>query len=292
MGVPESAASDNGIFLLTGERMKSTIRLIAMDMDGTLLNPEQQLSPGNRQALLDANAAGIQLAICSGRMPGDSALFALDNGLEHCAILGLNGGCCQLSPKEPPYANHVLPAETVLAVCRRLEKLGMTFGCFLQNTVVIFQGRQTLRQQDWGAHWDRPGGPRMLYGGDIALLAAQGVNKIVCVEDDGRLLSQQRSLLEAEGRLQVTSSWVNNLELMPLGVDKGLAVRELAQKLSLDASQVMAVGDFDNDLPMLRYAGFAVAMGNGSERVRAQADAVTRSNALDGVAAAIQRWVL
>lgn len=272
--------------------MKPAIRLIAMDMDGTLLNPAQQLSPGNRQALLDAHAAGIKLAICSGRMPGDSALFALENGLEDCAILGLNGGCCQLSPTAAPYANHVLPAKTVMAVCQRLQALGMTFGCFLQNTVVIFQGRQELRKQDWGGHWDQHGAPKMLYGGDIAVLAAQGVNKIVCVEDDALLLSAQRRLLEEEAQLQVTSSWINNLELMPLGVDKGLAVRELAQALSLDAAQVMAVGDYDNDLPMLRYAGFAVAMGNGSQQVKAHADAVTLTNAEDGVAAAIRRWAL
>ena len=56
--------------------MKPTIRLIAMDMDGTLLNPAQQLSPGNWQALLEAQAAGIRLAICSGRMPADAAAFA------------------------------------------------------------------------------------------------------------------------------------------------------------------------------------------------------------------------
>ena len=272
--------------------MKPTIRLIAMDMDGTLLNPAQQLSEGNRQALLEAQQAGIQLAICSGRMPGDSALFALENGLEHMAILGLNGGCCQRSPKAAPYVNHLLSVETALACCERFTQQGITFGLFLQNHVVVFQGAAEMRRCDWGSHWDEPGAPEMSFGGDLSALAAQGINKIVCVEDDPRTLAALRKELEGLAGLQVTSSWINNLELMPAGVDKGLAVKELAQKLGLEASQVMVIGDYHNDLSMFRYAGFPVAMGNAPLEVKAAARAITISNAEDGVACAIRRWVL
>ncbi|MBE5794208.1 MAG: HAD family phosphatase [Clostridiales bacterium] len=272
--------------------MKPTIRLIAMDMDGTLLNPAQQLSRENRLALLDAHRAGIRLAICSGRMPGDSALFALENRLEQIAILGLNGGCCQLSPVAAPYANHVLPAPLALACCRLCAEKGMTFGLFLRNQVVIFQGKAELRRCDWGGHWDTSGAPVMTYGGNMEQLAAQGINKIVCVEEDPAALSAVRKEMKKLDGLQVTSSWVNNLELMPAGVDKGLAVRELAQHLGLDLSQVMVIGDYDNDLSMFRCAGFAVAMGNASEAVKAAAHAVTLTNAEDGVAYAIRKWAL
>lgn len=272
--------------------MKPTTRLIAMDMDGTLLNPAQRLSEGNRLALLDAHRAGIQLAICSGRMPGDSALFALENGLEHIAILGLNGGCCQRSPLEAPYVNHVLPGKSALACCRLFSSRNTTFGLFLQNRVAIFQGAAQMRRCDWGSHWDEPGAPEMCFGGDLTQLAARGINKIVCVEDDPRLLALLRKELEGLEGLQVTSSWVNNLELMPAGVDKGLAVKELAQELGLLPSQVMVIGDYDNDLSMFACAGFAVAMGNAPNHVKAAADAVTLSNARDGVAYAIRRWAL
>lgn len=272
--------------------MNPTIRLIAMDMDGTLLNPAQQLSEENRLALVEAHQAGIQLAICSGRMPGDSALFALENGLEHIAILGLNGGCCQRSPAAVPYVNHVLPAGVALDCCWRFAERNITFGLFLQNHVAIFQGAAEMSRCDWGSHWDAPGAPEMSFGGDLTELAAQGINKIVCVEDDPRLLTLLRKEMEGQEGLQVTSSWVNNLELMPAGVDKGLAVKELAQELGLEPSQVMVIGDYDNDLSMFTYAGFAVAMGNAPDHVKASADAVTRSNAEDGVACAIRRWAL
>lgn len=272
--------------------VRPVIRLIAMDMDGTLLGPDQRISEANRLALLEAQRAGIRLAICSGRMPGDSALFALENDLSEIAVLGLNGGCCQSTPLSEPYADHVLPAQVVERICALFAGAGITCGLFLRNRVVIFQGRKELEKKDWGSHWDAPGAPEMLFGGDAARLAAQGVNKIVCVDDDAVLLSRYRMQLEREDALQVSSSWENNLELMPKGIDKGLALRELAGELHIPRESVMALGDYDNDLSMFTYAGFAVAMGNAPEHVKAEADAVTLSNGEDGVAHAIRTWAL
>lgn len=272
--------------------MKPTIRLIAMDMDGTLLNPAQQLSENNRLALLEAQKAGIQLAVCSGRMPGDSAMFALENALEHIAILGLNGGCCQRSPLAEPYVNHTLPPEIVRTCGALFANFNVTYGLFLKNHVVIFQGTKELRRCDWGGHWDTPDSPVMTFGGDLETLSVQGVNKIVCVEDGEELLASIRKRLERLEALQVTSSWVNNLELMPQGVDKGLAVREAAREWGIDLSQVMVIGDYDNDLSMFRCAGLAVAMDNAPAHVKAEADVITLSNAEDGVAYAIRKWAL
>lgn len=272
--------------------MNNNIRLIAMDMDGTLLNPAQQLSPGNRQALLEAQAAGIRLAICSGRMAADAAAFALENGLEDIAVLGLNGGLCRKTPLSSPYVNHVLPVETAREWAVYFCSNNATVGIFTGDCVHVFPGRSPAKDSDWGGHWEHPHGPQLIRGGDPEKIAHLGVNKIVCIEDDPHILSQYRLSMADDPALQVTSSWINNLELMPAGVDKGLAVRELAQELGIDPSQVMVLGDFDNDLSMFRCAGFAVAMGNAPERMKAAAHVVTRSNAEDGVAYAIRRWAL
>mgnify|MGYP000509024518 CR=1 FL=1 len=81
-----------------------------------------------------------------------------------------------------------------------------------------------------------------------------------------------------------------NLELMPAGVNKGMAVAALAQRLGIGPESVMALGDYDNDVSMLSYAGVSVAMANASERARAAARYRTLSNDEDGVAHAIQRY--
>ena len=270
----------------------NNIRLIAMDMDGTLLNPAQQLSTGNRQALLEAQAAGIRLAICSGRMPADAAAFALENGLRDIAVLGLNGGLCRKTPLSSPYVNHVLPVQTARDCTAYFRSNNATVGLFAGDCVHVFPGRSPAKDSDWGSHWEHPHGPALIRGGDPDAIVRQGVNKIVCIEDDPQILAQYRAVMAGDPALQITSSWINNLELMPAGVDKGLAVRELAQELAVAPSQVMVLGDFDNDLSMFAYAGFAVAMGNAPECIRAAAHAVTRSNAEDGVAYAIRRWAL
>lgn len=80
------------------------IRLIAMDMDGTLLNSRQELSAGNVAALRAAEEKGVKLAICSGRPAGDSGMFAVTHGFDQMAILSLNGGYCldRLSARPTP----------------------------------------------------------------------------------------------------------------------------------------------------------------------------------------------
>ena len=79
---------------------------------------------------------------------------------------------------------------------------------------------------------------------------------------------------------------------MPQGVSKGRAVKELAEKMGIGPDQVMTVGDFDNDLSMIEYAGYGIAMGNATPKVKAAAKYVTLTNDEDGVAAAIRKYVL
>ena len=77
------------------------VRLIAMDMDGTLLNPRQKISQENLIALQKAESQGVQLAVCSGRIANDISFFLSDAGLHHCAVLALNGACCLDHPHAP-----------------------------------------------------------------------------------------------------------------------------------------------------------------------------------------------
>lgn len=271
------------------------IRLIAMDMDGTLLNSQGQISPGNREAMQAARAEGIQLAICSGRTPGDIAAFAIENALRDCALLSLNGGHCQMAPDAPAFANHVFPDEAVQTMQRILRPRRVTYGVFSQNNVSVFENGDTINQNFWFTHLEGPYAPVLLWGdeGFEALLRTrQGVNKLMCAaptqEDMDELLIQ----LQAVEGLDLFMSWPLNLDIMPRGIGKGLAVRELAEHLGLKPHQVMTLGDYDNDLSMMEYAGWSVAMGNACEVIRQAARYSTRTNDEDGVAYAIRRYAL
>lgn len=270
------------------------IRLIAMDMDGTLLDADQRLSQENITALKDAANAGIHIAICSGRLAGDSGLFALDAGLTTCHIISLNGAYCLETPLGGAYATHFIDAQALQACLQILSEYEIAYACYSPQGAVVMESGGARKAKAWGAHKNRPGAPVYAYGREALDQAiSQGICKLVYKEERSPEL-----LLKIKGRLtsiqgvDVTSSWENNLELMPAGVNKGAAVKELAERLGIPAASVMVIGDYDNDLPMLEYAGVGVAMGNASQAVKDAARYVTLSNDEHGVAHAIRQWAL
>ena len=99
-------------------------------------------------------------------------------------------------------------------------------------------------------------------------------------------------MLSETAGADVTSSWYDNLEIIPGGVNKGSAVAELAASLGIPMDAVMAIGDQDNDIPMIAGAGIGVAVGNASPAVRAAADRVVGTNDRGGVAQAIEALAL
>ncbi len=269
------------------------IRLIAMDMDGTLLDSEQRLSQGNIAALHAAQQSGIRLAISSGRLPGDIAGFLADAGMEDCAILALNGGYCTRRMLDGAFANHTLSMQTLQETLRILKDAGILFACFAQNRLVIYEGAQPDEALFWATNNEGAYAPQYLYGDEgLRTVLPQGINKLVCTGPDKCCMAQVRARLAQVPQLEVTSSWPLNLELMPGGVCKGEAVRQLAEEMGISAAQVIAIGDYDNDLTMIAYAGHGVAMGNATQAVRSAARHTTRTNDEDGVAWAIYRYAL
>jgi len=268
------------------------IRLIVMDMDGTLLNSAQAVSPGNAAALRKARDQGVQLAICSGRSPGDIGLFAMENGLEDCALLALNGLYCQRDMHSAPFSQHVLDDATLRETMRIIQEEKQPFACYAQNKLVIFPQNGEDAKSFFTVHDHHPDGPQILYGEEGFAQLDQGVNKIINFAPDQESWERTRKRLMELPRLEVSTSWPLDFELMPKGYGKGSAVAELAAQLGLTAEQVMTIGDYDNDESMIRWAGLGVAMENATERIKKAAKAITRSNDEDGVGAAIERYAL
>lgn len=269
------------------------IRLIAMDMDGTLLNSQQTISPENARALQEARKQGIRLAICSGRSPGDIALFALENHMEDCALLSMNGTyCLHNAHEEEPFSEHLLEPDTLAKTIAVIREHRMPFACFAQNQVVIVDN-DAYGYDFWVSHSGGELAPKLLYNDEgLHAVWERGVNKIIVIGETQEAIEQARTALEAVPGLDVTSSWARNLELMPGGFNKGSAVRELAEALGLSAEQVMTFGDYDNDESMIAYAGLGVAMANATDCVKRASKLVTRSNDEDGVAWAIRKYAL
>ncbi len=274
------------------------IRLIAMDMDGTLLtriDPVTACIPEENAAMLRrCRDAGIHLALASGRMPDDASFYAVDAGIP-MHVIGLNGGVILEQPLGMPLMAHTLPPDVARAVLAILMEADIDVAIFGLWEVCCMQMRPlSWAQRELGTWFGRSGG-RLTYraGSDGCDSLLRHAGKIVALPESDRegLARARERIRHAFPEVSISSSWWNNFEVNPAGVDKGAALRQLAAHLHIPMSQVMAIGDNGNDVPMHRAAGISVAMGNATDAARAAATHVTLPNDRHGVAAAIRALV-
>lgn len=277
--------------------MAEPIRLIAMDMDGTLLaGGTNAIPPENAQALRLAAQRGIRLALCSGRVPDDASFFAVDAGLD-MAVLGLNGGCVLSSPLGPVCRSSLIERDAMARLKVMLDASGLLYGMFSENALAVSHAQEGDNAAVmWGAFILRKGSRGSIAFGPEATqaLLCRGVNKLVVIDMQrtGALQRLRADIAREIPQVEVASSWTNNIEINPSGVNKGAALTALAAGMGIPMSQVMALGDHDNDVPMLRCAGYGVAMGNGSPAAIDAAGYVTLTNDRHGVAAAVRALAL
>lgn len=274
------------------------IRLIATDMDGTLLvHGVTGIPDENLRAMKQAVARGIHVALCSGRMPEDMSFFASDAGL-NVHILALNGSYCLDAPRGPCVSSHTMQPADAQALRGMLQAYpGLHYEIFSGNDLVVNMAPSDDWEINVGTNLRRPGGKtRVAVNQEERLqqMLAQGVNKLVVVDEamTGVLEKIRQEIARRLPGLEVSSSWCNNLEIMARGVNKGTAVTALARRLDIPMDQVMTLGDNENDIPMLTCAGVGVAVENATPGALAAAKYRTASNDRFGVAEAIRRFAL
>lgn len=275
-----------------------TIRLIATDMDGTLLlDGGKGIPPANAEALRAAHAAGIELALCSGRIPDDMGFYAMDVGVP-MHILALNGTCTMDRPLGSIVRSDYISPDSTRKLYSMLQQHPVAYGIFSDHELVV--GPITMSEDMlkiiFGENILREGTRTVIRDGGrgVEPLLQRGVNKMMIFTDGDPLPLQklQKRMQEELPDVEVSSSWVNNLEVNARTSNKGTALTALAEQLGIPMSQVMAIGDNDNDIPMLQAAGVGVAMGNASPAALAAARYQTLTNADCGLAAAIRAIAL
>lgn len=280
-----------------GVRKMEEIRLIAMDMDGTLLGRALDGIPAaNARALREASRQGIALALASGRPPDDAGFFAVDAGLP-MHVLSLNGCAAQATPLGQVEACRFIPEDAARQLRRMMEALRLPYNLFSVHDIALSEPPGDLigAMRAVGTFLNRPGGRTRFWpeGDHVEPLMGRVSKFVVISEEHPDRLALLRQRIEAElPEVEVTSSWANNLEIIPAGVNKGAALTALAARLGIPLAQVMAIGDNDNDVSMLAVAGCAVAVDNGTPAARRAAHWIAPSNVDDGVAAAVRGLAL
>ncbi len=260
------------------------IRLIACDLDGTLMDEEQRIAPAVREAIAEAQAAGITVTLASGRM--FTALLPAARDLAITApLICYQGGWIQAPDEATPRFRATLAAAVASDLLRSADKLGW-------HAVLYADGRIFLREQrhpptfytallgsDWQivASWE-------------SVIARHQVDKVLFVASPEGIPAIAEALRAHVGtRATVVRSHARFVEVIPPGVNKGEGLRRVAEMLGVRREAVMAIGDQENDLPMIVWAGVGVAMGNAVPALKAAADFVAPPLWEEGAAVAIRR---
>lgn len=268
------------------EASSHLIQFVLSDMDGTLLMPDHSLSPAVIEAVAQLRAAGVRFTLASSRPPR-----AMRQQIETLGIdlptAAFNGGVL-INPDGSELQSHWVAREAV-DICLAL---------FVEHRldVWVFADDQWLAL-DRKAHYF----PKELHAlGYEPLIVADfapyldRVHKMVATSSDFQLLIDLEQQLHEplNGKAIAARSQQYYLDITAVLANKGEALATLAAGLGIELANTAVLGDGANDVAMFKRAGFSVAMGQGEQVVRDQADAVTASNAADGVAQAIHQLIL
>jgi Cof subfamily protein (haloacid dehalogenase superfamily) len=257
------------------------IDLVALDLDGTLLAPDETISPRNRAAIKDALTAGIRVVLVTGR--------GVDTPIRVSKELGLNLPviCCHGALTKDFGANKTLESIPVpLAYAKQMvefaEREGLAIAIYVEEAFYRLQGSEIFMDDMRGPGWyEAP---------SLSEILTQAPTFIRFLgEESVRRMQREFGDLPLSFRYE---TWMDFVECAVLNRDasKKNALAKLCADFGIPAERVLAIGDSRNDIPMLRWAGIGVAMGNALPEVRQSVRYVTAPNHQDGVARAIERF--
>lgn len=263
------------------------IRLLLVDVDGTLLTDDKTLTPAASQAIGELRRAGVAMTIVSSRPPRGMQMLIQPLGLD-CIMAGLNGGV---------YFNADLSIVRSYQVDPTAAKRAVTLMQSNGIDVWIFTEREWLVRDRNAPHVEREVWILKFEPKVVSQFSDEQLKdavKIVGVSDDAAKIGDcEAELKKALGaETSITKSQAYYVEVTSLQANKGAVVVSMSASLNIPLEEIATIGDMPTDALMFHKSGLSIAMGNASDEVKAQASVVTDSNENDGFAKAVRRYVL
>lgn len=283
------------------------IKLIASDMDGTLLNASHEISEKNAEAIRYAQSLGITVIIATGR-----AFYEASTPVEHSGLkvpyICLNGAEVRdesFNIISTSNLNH----ELVQRITTELDNEDVYYqiytnrGIYTENPdrdleiyvdIAERAGQQADVEKIKHAIQDRIDNGSLKVVEDyskIESVPGELIMKILAFDSDLEKIDRVSKRLSESNHLAISSSSRGNIEITHSDAQKGIALESIAEKLGVDMDEVMAIGDNLNDVSMLSRVGYPVAMENATDEVKAVANYITESNEQDGVGNAIIKYL-
>lgn len=270
------------------------IKLIALDLDGTLLDSQKRLSYKNETVLKECIRQGIWVVPCTGRIWGGVPDFLRDfPGIRYA--ITTNGAIIEDVAERVILDEHKMTCELAMDILQMARQFHTMYD--------VYVGGHAYGEERFMEHMEEYGilpliqkmvrSTREVVPDVREQIKRLGepVEKINYFFGDLRERARAKEALSSRGDVIVSSSFSNNLEINAIGATKGEGILHLAAYLGLKPEETMGIGDGGNDATMMQMAGVGVAMGNAEDSLKEIADHVTLTNDEDGVAAAIERLV-
>lgn len=261
-------------------------KMIAIDLDDTLLSGDLSISQINRQAISHAVSMGVKVTISTGRMFRSTLPYVEQLKLD-VPVITYQGALIKNAMSEEVVLARPLPLDISLDIIEESRKHGVHIQVYIGDDYFF----------------DKYNGYSQLYY-DLSGIEGKAVRRLedflveaplkVLIMDSPETISYLTGLYADmfKGRAEITISKSNYLEFTNIEANKGSALEHLAQSLGIKREEVIAIGDGYNDISMIKYAGLGVAMGNAPLDVKKYADFITCSNEDNGVAHVIKKFVL
>ncbi|MGL5260483.1 MAG: Cof-type HAD-IIB family hydrolase [Lachnospiraceae bacterium] len=268
------------------------MKILFMDLDGTLLNDKKEVTPKNKKALKHALEQGHKLIICTGRALDSAKRTAIRLGLdgEGCFVVAYNGGQIYDMEKNELIYTCQVPVEITDRIVLEAKKFGVHLQAYGTKEIITEEENECVKRYAKILSMEYKVVPSMMKEVEYS------TPKLLAIEfEQPERLREFRDLLKecTNEMVDLFFSCKEYLEIMPVGVSKGFAIKWLCNYLNIPLENSVAVGDEENDLAMIKTAHVGCAMKNGVPAVHAVADYITKYDCNnDGVAEVIKTFVL
>ncbi len=271
------------------------IRLIALDLDGTVFNDKKEITPAVRSAIIAALEKGVIVMPATGRPEaGLPEAFLEIPGVTY-ALTSNGARIINIHTHEAVYKD-TMPLPLALSIVDYLAEKGYVPDVYIDGSVFTEKEafEHVLKTVDLGGLLPYFKKSRQPVENLRKFMETLGndVEKINLMVPDPDIQNMIRNDLKHSSSIAIASGLPINLEITSATVNKGAALVRFGKQLGIRREQIMACGDSGNDLDMIREAGLGIAMENASKEAKAVSDYITKSNEEDGVAFAIQKFVL
>lgn len=273
------------------------VKLIFIDIDGTLTNDKKEITSATKQALMTAQQYGIRLVIASGRPSHGIFQYGdqLDMRLHHGVFICYNGARVVNCEDGKVMMDITIPEDLTTAVLNHLKKFDV-IPLITHGSHMVVEDVYNCMVKDGDhefnvlAYESRNNGYQLMETKDLASYAKFPCNKILTAGDSDYLQAHYEEMSEPfKGKLNMMFTSNFYYEYTAFGVDKGTAAKEVMKQLNVKPEECIAFGDSENDIPMLKLAGLGIAMGNAQPDVIKAADEVTLDNNHDGIAESLYK---